>query len=169
MDKQGLIELSDYTEYANGLVLDVARKMTPEELERSSSPSHGSVLGLLRHMFGCEAFFLARCQGNPPGPAERGDALSFEELIDAWRGVAEERKAYLAATSEADLAGGAEMRVGGQRLGFTRAQMLVQSLVHSIHHRGELSIVMTGLGYPLPTLDIILHFNRQSGREWPGK
>jgi len=168
MDRQALIELSQYTEYANGLVLDVARKMTPEELERPSSPSHGSVLGLLRHMFGCEAFFLARCQGIPPGP-ERGDGLSFEDLLDAWRQVAEERAAYLAATGEADLAGGAEMRVGGQRLGFTRTQLLLQSLVHSIHHRGELSIVMTGLGYPLPTLDILLHFNKQHGREWPAR
>ena len=168
MDKKGLIDLSEYTDYANGLLLGVAREMPEEELDRPSSPSHGSVLGLLRHMFGCEAFFLARCQGLPPAP-EQAQALSFEEFVEDWKRLAEARQAYLAAADEVDLAGGAEMRVGGQRLGFTRAQMLVQSLVHSIHHRGELSIVMTGLGYPLPTLDIILHFNRQSGREWPGK
>jgi uncharacterized damage-inducible protein DinB len=45
--------------------------------------------------------------------------------------------------------------------------LMLQSLIHSVHHRGELSIVMTGLGHPLPTLDIILHFARESGQPWP--
>jgi uncharacterized damage-inducible protein DinB len=39
--------------------------------------------------------------------------------------------------------------------------------MHSTHHRGELSIVLTELGYPLPTLDIIVHFAEQSGQAWP--
>lgn len=37
----------------------------------------------------------------------------------------------------------------------------------SFHHRGELSVVCTGLGYPLPTMDIILHFINQSGQSSP--
>jgi len=47
-----------------------------------------------------------------------------------------------------------------------RWQMLTQSLIHSVHHHGELSIVMTGLGYPLPTLDPILKYIRDSGQVW---
>jgi len=47
-----------------------------------------------------------------------------------------------------------------------RWQMLAQSLLQSIHHRGELSIVMTQLGYPLPTLDPIIQFIKESGQVW---
>ncbi|UCC76110.1 MAG: hypothetical protein JSW37_11425, partial [Anaerolineales bacterium] len=41
------------------------------------------------------------------------------------------------------------------------------AVIHSVHHRGELSVVCTGLGYPLSTMDIILHFINQSGQSSP--
>jgi uncharacterized damage-inducible protein DinB len=37
-----------------------------------------------------------------------------------------------------------------------RWQFPALALVHSIHHRGERSIVHTELGYPLPTINPIL-------------
>ena len=49
-----------------------------------------------------------------------------------------------------------------------RDGLLALYIYNSIHRRGELSIVLSGLGHPLPTLDIILHFFAQSGQEWPG-
>jgi uncharacterized damage-inducible protein DinB len=164
MDKKGLLELSGYNEYANDLLFGVAKKLTSDELTRPSSPSHGSVLGLLRHVFDVEAFFLFVCQGRPLAPGKDG-TLSFEQFLQEWAGLAKGRMDYLNAVSEADLDG--KVEPFGPGLAYTRSQLLVQSLVHSIHHRGELSIVMTGLGHPLPTLDIILHFTKQNGQEWP--
>jgi uncharacterized damage-inducible protein DinB len=45
--------------------------------------------------------------------------------------------------------------------------LLAQAFVHSTHHRGELSIVLSHLGHPLPTLDIIIPFVTWSGQKWP--
>ena len=56
--------------------------------------------------------------------------------------------------------------IGGQDIKLARWQFLTQSLMHSTHHRGELSIVLTGLGHPLPTLDIIIEFVQESGQQW---
>jgi uncharacterized damage-inducible protein DinB len=60
-----------------------------------------------------------------------------------------------------------KMKIGSGMVELPRCQFLAQSLLASIHHRGELSIVMTGLGYPLPTLDPIIQFVQESGQEWP--
>jgi uncharacterized damage-inducible protein DinB len=165
MDKTGLIELCGYTDDANGLLLGVARGMTTEELNCSSSPSHGSVMGLLQHMLDAEAYFLSICQGHSSS-YEREEKPTFEELVKNWERVAEERKAYVASVDENELQEKAKLTFGS-KLAFPRGQLMLQSLIHSVHHRGELSIVMTGLGHPLPTLDIILHFARESGQPWP--
>nr|MBP9041735.1 hypothetical protein [Anaerolineaceae bacterium] len=58
------------------------------------------------------------------------------------------------------------VQIGAGRFTLPRWQLLAQSLIHSIHHRGELSIVMTELGYPLPTLDPILKYVNDSGQVW---
>ena len=69
------------------------------------------------------------------------------------------RKEYLEIVNENELYEVIATQIRQQPLQLTRWQMLAQSLIHSIHHRGELSIVMTGLGYPLPTLDPILQLH----------
>jgi uncharacterized damage-inducible protein DinB len=79
------------------------------------------------------------------------------------------RKRYLQTVPSAELEEVIEISMGGKPLKLARWQMLAQSLISSVHHRGELSIVMTGLGYPLPTLDPILQFVKESGQEWPFK
>ncbi len=58
------------------------------------------------------------------------------------------------------------VNLGRGEVTLPRWQFLSQSLLHSFHHRGELSIVMTQLGYPLPTLDPILKYIRDSGQPW---
>ncbi|MDO9121852.1 MAG: DinB family protein, partial [Anaerolineaceae bacterium] len=60
-----------------------------------------------------------------------------------------------------------DIPIGEHPFKLARWQLLTQSLLHSAHHRGELSIVMTGLGHPLPTLDAIIAFIHESGQTWP--
>jgi uncharacterized damage-inducible protein DinB len=47
--------------------------------------------------------------------------------------------------------------------------LLMQAFVHSTLHRGELSIVLSNFGHPLPTLDIIIPFIEWNGQIWPTK
>jgi uncharacterized damage-inducible protein DinB len=166
INQDGLLALYNYNIYANRLVLDTIEKLTPEEFTRECSPSHGSVQGLITHMLGCEAGFLARCRGQ----AIDWDAIDLSTLPAIrgyWRQLEQDQLAFIGALSESDLTRSLSMQPAGQLLVFPLWQMLVQAVVHSIHHRGELSIVLTQLGYPLPTLDIILHFTQQSGQTWP--
>ncbi len=165
INRAGLISLHAYNVYANNLVLDAADGMTGEELARQISPSHGSVINLLRHMMGCEYYFLILCMGVKPED-EGSDSPSLAELREYFTALAERRIGYLKAAAEYELAAEINVHVGKGEYTLTRWQLLTQSLLHSAHHRGELSIVMTELGHPLPTLDPILRYVSESGQTW---
>jgi uncharacterized damage-inducible protein DinB len=83
-----------------------------------------------------------------------------------WSKLEQEQLDIIGTLNEADMIRDVQVQLGKQQLVFPVWELLVQALVHSIHHRGELSIVLTELGHPLPTLDIILQFIKQSGQSW---
>jgi uncharacterized damage-inducible protein DinB len=170
MNKSALIVLHDYNNCANGLVLQTAAKMDTTALTAQSSPSHGCVQSLLIHMLTTEFFFLARSEGKPVHPKNAPTAqLSMSEIVLSFDQVAEERKKYLEWVTDEKLLEIIEVPIGGHPFQLARWQLLTQAFLHSAHHRGELSIVMTGLGHPLPTLDIILPFIEQNGQHWPSE
>ncbi|MBN1286346.1 MAG: DinB family protein [Anaerolineae bacterium] len=168
MDQSGLLALYTYNAYANKLVLDTAAQLTADELVGESSPSHGSVHRLLVHMLACEAYFLTCCQGRLL-PFDPGQISTLDDIRRHWQALEQEQQSFIASLGADDLARMVHVDFGGGRptLDLPAWQLLMQAFLHSTHHRGELSIVLTGLGYPLPTLDIILHFIEQSGQEWP--
>lgn len=168
LDRSALLVLHHYNDYAWRLVLETAARMTADELTLQSSPSCGSVKGLLVHCALCEYGFLLRC-GAAPFPDDIADpeALDIDGVRELSSRVSALRQEYLTKLTEAELEEVVEIKIMDNPLRLARWQMLTQSLLHSIHHRGELSIVMTSLGYPLPTLDPILQFIRESGQEWP--
>lgn len=168
LNKSALLALHNYNSYANQLVLQTAAEMDESAFTAQSSPSHGSVQALLTHMLTTEFFFLARSEGKLINPKSAPDkALSLQEITVAFSQLADERLKYLNWVTEEKLAEVIEIPIGGQTFKLARWQLLTQSLLHSAHHRGELSIVMTGLGHPLPTLDPIIAFIQESGQTWP--
>ncbi len=165
MDQGILQALYNYNTYANRLVFETAWKLTGEQLIAPSSPSHESVYSLLLHMLGTEIFFLKVCQGQelpprPETPPSLAEVRAFAEKL------AGEHESYLASLDETTLLREVTFEMGGRSFHLPVWQLLTQAFVHSAHHRGELSIVLSGLGHPLPTLDIIIPFIRQSGQEW---
>lgn len=169
LDRSALLVLHKYNSHANQLVLQTAIAMDEASFTSQSSPSHGSVQALLTHMLTTEFFFLARSEGKPVNPKGAPDkTLSLQEITVAFSQIAEERLKYLNWVTDEKLLEIVDIPLVGQPFKLARWQLLTQSLLHSAHHRGELSIVITGLGHPLPTLDPIIEFIQESGQTWPG-
>lgn len=166
MDLSALLVLHRYNDYANRLVLQAAALLNQEDLTRQCSPSHGSVMGLLQHILGTEVYFLLECRGLPPAP-DTDEISSLNQLIKIYSLVSGQREEYLQNATEEELRERISVKIGSGMVELPRWQYLAQSLLASIHHRGELSIVMTGLGQPLPTLDPIIQFVQESGQMWP--
>src|SRR5215471_11226281 len=102
-------ELFDYTEWANGLVLDAVEKLSADQLQRDVGISHHSILGTLSHMAGAEWIWLERWHGRSPAgsgawaqwtPAQCKD---LRILREKWRPVIERRRSYLSTLKDADL------------------------------------------------------------------
>ena len=165
MNRDGLFALYRYNAYANDLVLKTVAELSEVKFTQISSPSHSSVHQLLIHMLEVEAFFLSTCSSHTmeelPDDATLADILTFYENLE------KETHDYLIEITDSDLSREIEVPLGDQPLRLAIWQILVQAFVHSTHHRGELSITLTELGHPLPTLDIIIQFVEQSGQKWP--
>jgi uncharacterized damage-inducible protein DinB len=166
MNRDGLLALYTYNSYANHLVLDGVAQLSENEFTRESSPSHGSIRGLLLHMLRCEAGFLAACQERQFGAP---DLSGLADIRRSWTELDREQQDFIASLTESDLARDVQVELAGHPYHFPLWQLLVQAFVHSTHHRAELTILLGQMGYPLPTLDIILYFMQQSGQPWPWK
>jgi uncharacterized damage-inducible protein DinB len=165
MDRAGLLAIYHYNAYANALVLDAAAQLNAADLTRATSPSHDSIYQLLLHMLACEAGFLSICRDD--ALEKLPDFDSLDELRRYWNQLEQEQQAFITGVRESDLSLPKNMEIKGQALTFAVWQFLVQACLHSVHHRGELSILLTELGHPLPTLDIILQFAQESQQAWP--
>ncbi len=166
MNRSALMILHSYNRFAGSLLFEAAAQLTPQQLTLPCSPSHGSVMGLLQHMLGTEIYFLLACQGKSM-PTPPTVVPSLEQLRDFFSQVSDERECYLQNVTEEELQAEIDVQIGPGTVRLSRWQLLAQSILGSVHHRGELSIVMTGLGRPLPTMDAILQFVADSGQEWP--
>jgi len=166
MDRDILLALYAYNAYANRLVLETVARLTDDEFSRQSSPSHQSVRTLLMHLIGSEAYFLKLCQGQPL-PARPAAPPTLAEIQGFANQLPGEQESFLKSSDEASLEREITFQMGDQTLHLPVWQLLVQAFVHSTHHRGELSIVLSHLGHPLPTLNIIIPFVAGSGQTWP--
>jgi len=166
MNRDSLLALYTYNAYANNLVLESVELLSQEELTRVTSPSHESVLNLLHHLFGVEAHFLAQCQKRPTSfnPLELQTIAAIRQYAAK---LTEAEQSFIASLDEAELTRPIDIQLMKHPFRFPMWQPLTQAVVHSTHHRGELSILLSLLGYPLPTLDIIVKFAEESGQGWP--
>jgi uncharacterized damage-inducible protein DinB len=133
---------------------------------RQISPSHGCVRDLFVHILLVHSGYLSYCLRQAP---EQPPLPAFADIQDYCRRLDENTSSFLNSCSDDDLTQKLVINLGTHPFRFPVWQMLIQPVVHAIHHRGELSIVMTGLGYPLPTLDIVIPFAEQSAQPWPWK
>ena len=99
--------LFDYTEWANGLALDAAGKLSAENLQRDVGISHGSIFGTLVHMAGAEWIWLERWHGRSPAGKEawslwtNESCADLETLNQRWQDVVDRRARFLSELDEA--------------------------------------------------------------------
>lgn len=161
----GLQVLYSYNTYAAELLFDTLEKLSGDDFTRPSSPSHGTVQKLVLHVLDCEAFFLGAC-GGPALEAELEGLSSVPDLHAFSLRLAAAQQQFISSLTPEEALRTVPVRFKDPPLIFPVWQLLAQAAIHSTHHRGELSIVLTGLGHPLPTLDILLQFVQESGQSW---
>jgi uncharacterized damage-inducible protein DinB len=168
MNRDDLLTSVKFNAESNRLALEAAAALTPEERTRPCSPSHGTVFELLKHMYGGERVYLDFCQGRPLNPAPIEAITEFDDLREQWLQLGEEMVGFVGQLDDAGVNQSISVAFPVITWHFPLWQVLLWTITHNIHHRGELSIVMTQLGHPLPVLDMMLFVIQQSGQPMPG-
>ncbi len=166
MKTEFLKALAQYNNQANNILMNAASKLTAEEFANTPSPSRESVKMLLLHLIVVEAAYYARCRGSKFSFDPKAFP-AFDTVQDFANATANDLTRLMDSLTEDDYTRRVTTTFGDRLLHFSIWQMLLHAFMHSARHRGELSIILSQLGRPLPIPDLIVQFADQSGQTWP--
>ncbi len=165
MNQTALQAYFEYNARANQQVLATAALLPAEVLEQPCSPSHGTIRALLVHILESEVYFLNACQGKIFDNSSFMALATLADIRTHWEQVIAEGRDFLA--GQIDTERSVDLHFGEYPFYLPMWQWLHLNWVHSVHHRGELSVVLTQAGHPLPELELAEFFLRASGQDWP--
>ncbi len=152
--------LVDYGYWANARLIEVVTRLTPEQFTETVAGSYGSIRNTLVHVMSAEAGWLERCGGPKRGPQLRGeDYPTVASLVEAWRTIEANFRAFAAGLEESDLIGVIDFSLGSfgsfsLRLG----EMLQHVANHGTHHRGQIALLLRALGHAPGNVDMLFYF-----------
>jgi uncharacterized damage-inducible protein DinB len=168
MNLSDIRHLFDYTEWANGLALDAAAKLSDENLRRDFQISHGSIFGTLLHMAGAEWIWLERWHGHSPAGKDAWSLWKTEScpalatLNERWREVVDRRTRFISELDESRLA--AELAftlLNGDRNAMRLVDQMQHVANHATLHRGQVVGMIRQLGIAPPSTDLLFYLRRE--------
>ncbi len=148
-----------YGDWADGCLLDAARRLDDGALDRRFEMGVGTLRRTLIHLYNGEYVWLQRWQErlDTKWPGE-DELVAIAALRERFERMWAERDAYLGTLSEPDLAAIARYRDSyGNLYRAARIDMLLQACVHSIHHRAQAANMIRHVGGGSIELDYMVH------------
>jgi uncharacterized damage-inducible protein DinB len=159
----GLIEeMLAYSRRTNDELLVAAATLPDDRLDQPFSMGMGTLRRTLLHVAVAEEVWLERWRGQiEQGWGDESVRNPLSALRERMNRVAEAREAFVHGLSDAAL--GRTQTYRDSRGGLfqaTLAQMLIQGLTHSIHHRAQAANMLRQLGADCPDMDFMMHVRR---------
>jgi uncharacterized damage-inducible protein DinB len=160
MTIHGLLELYDYSYWANAQLFPVLAQLTDAEFTREVAGGYGSIRNTLVHMMSAESGWLERCGG--PHRGERLNPTDFptiESVVQRWAMYEAQMRQFLASLTDADLTRSVAYTIpplgisGAGRVG----ELLHHAVNHNIHHRGQVTLLVRALGHVPVNVDILFY------------
>ena len=157
MNKQDILVLYQYNQWANARILDAAANVTTEQFLALASFPHGGLRGTLVHALSAEWIWRSRWEGTSPTSVLKPDEfLTFETLRTRW--AAEEKRLmnFVESITDERLNRSFDYRnTSGQP--FTRIlwQAMAHVVNHGTQHRTEAAAILTDLGHSPGDIDLI--------------
>ncbi len=155
----------DYNYWANRRLLDAVGALSSETFtqEIGREFSFPTLRGMLVHIMGAEALWLARWRGVSPTEMERAEAYpTVLALRQRWEAVERDFRRFLGG---ADLERVLDYRAtDGQPYRSALWQMIQHVVNHGTHHRSEVAAMLTRIGHAPPPMDLIVYYRTTAGR-----
>jgi uncharacterized damage-inducible protein DinB len=162
MNVKDLETLFDYTWWANRRLFDVLSQLSDEQFVQPVAGSYGSVRNTLVHIVSAEWGWLDRCGGTPRGPALKAtDYPTLASVRDRWEQVERHVRDFLSALRDDDLSRTIEWALGGGPKHTSHLGELMQhAVIHGVHHRGQVALLLRQLGYTPGNFDVLFYYER---------
>ena len=168
MDLTDINQLFNYTEWANGLVMDAAAALPVESLHRDVCCSHQSIFGTLLHMAGAEWIWLERWNGRSPAKDEAWSQWTTESCPDLdtlkgrWMEVVGRRWKYVSEMDEAKLKREMHFKLlSGDSSSMRLVDQMQHVGNHATMHRGQVVGMIRQLGIEPPSTDLLFYLRRE--------
>lgn len=154
-----LESLYDYSCWANQKLFDVVSELSQQQFTQPVAGSYGSVRNTLVHVLSAEWGWLDRCGGPPRGERLKAEDFPTAESLNAlWRQVEDNMRTFLASLTDEDLARNIEFAVGNApKQSIALGELLQHAIVHAVHHRGQVALLIRELGYTPGNFDLLLY------------
>ena len=111
--------------------------------------AYGSLRNIHAHVAECYNRWIGQeWMGRAPAPVDRAAVRSTTAMRAVFADVAALVSEALAGPEDLDQP--LEVRVGGQKAETSRRNLILHTITHEFHHKGQLLAVARMLGHPLP-------------------
>lgn len=168
MNLTDIRQLFNYTEWANGLAMDAAAKLSDDFLRRDVGISHQSIFGTLLHMAGAEWIWLERWHGRSPARDEAWSLWTTDSCPDLsmlkkrWQELIDRRSQFISKLDEERLAAELAFKLlSGDPSSMRLADQMQHVGNHATMHRGQVVGMIRQLGIDPPSTDMLFYLRRE--------
>jgi len=157
MNKQDILGLYKYNQWANAKLLQAAAPITPEQFLAPASFPHGGLCGTLVHTLFAEWIWRKRWEGSSPTQRMKPeDFPGIQSLQRRWQEEEMQLMNFVDSVNDEQL-NGTFSYTNTAGVPFTRVlwQAMAHVVNHGTQHRSEAAAVLTDLGCSPGDLDMI--------------
>ena len=164
MNKQDILTLYRYNQWANQKILRVAANVTAEQFLADAPFPHGGLRGTLTHTLFAEWIWRNRWEGHSPTQwLLPEDFPTFEALRTRWQAEETSLLAFVENVMESDLEKTIHYRrTGGEPNENILWHLMLHQVNHGTQHRSEAAAILTGFGRSPGDIDMIVFFREMN-------
>ena len=158
MNLQDVAYLNEYNQWANGIMLDAASKLSAEQFTADLKSSHRSIRDTLAHTLAAEWIWLERWNGTSPKALfAAADFPTVESLRARWSLVEKQYTDFIGRLIEGSLENViAYTNTKGERWEYPLGSMIQHLMNHSTYHRGQVTTMLRQLGAEVTPVDLLV-------------
>jgi uncharacterized damage-inducible protein DinB len=149
----------DYSAWASQRLLDVAAKLSEEELTRDFKTADKTVLDTLVHIYAADRIWLSRVLAEPRATFLDPEDRDLTLLQTEWPALHQRWKLWLRDFTDDDAKRVIEYHdMKGHPYSQPLWQILLHVVNHGTHHRGQVSGFLRNMGRTPPPLDLMAYY-----------
>ena len=166
MNKNDIIELSEYHLWAKERLLLSLEAMKQEDFEKDLHSSHGGVRGTLLHVMNAENNWLKRLAGESNAPLDDSKMKRLDDFNREWEQLDKKLSASVSGLTDENLQSRFDYQdTRGNKYSHPRIWAFQQLFNHFSYHRGQIVTMQRQLGYMAANTDLIGFFREKESKK----